>query len=330
MSRLALLVPARNAASVIGRLLDSAEGQTTPFDEVVVYDDASDDATAALAETRHARVLRAATNTGPSHGKNVLALASTCDWLHFHDADDALHPAFVARAHEWIRRDDADVVLFATEDRDDATGEHLSLRTWNDGALRLDAVRYGIVHTLTNCGIYRRSAFLEAGGFDTSDAARYNEDQAMHLRLALKGLRFRADPLPGVVIYQRQGSMSSGHRVECARAHVDVLERTIGSTGTRYAAEIGGRLWRLAGVCGGYSDWTYVRKCVALAAQIGYRDPAEEHAAIRLMARVSPFAAVAVREGLIRAFKPRLRSGMPSVARPSRTAFASSTPHPPQ
>jgi glycosyltransferase involved in cell wall biosynthesis len=330
MSRIALLVPARNAAGVIGRLLDSSERQTAPFDEVVVYDDASSDSTGSLAASRGARVIRTDVNTGPSHGKNILARATDCDWLHFHDADDALHPEFVARSHEWMRRDDADVVLFATEDRDDATDERMSLRVWDDAAVRQDPARYGIVHTITNSGIYRRVAFLAAGGFDTSEAARYNEDQAMHLRLALAGMRFRADGLPGVVIYQRQGSMSSGHRVECARAQVDVLASVVERTGARYVQEIGARLWRLAGVCGGFSDWTYVRKCVALARQIGYRDPEEEHPAIRLMARVSPLAAVAVREGLIRAFRPALRSGMPRAARLSDTAFTPSASHPPQ
>ena len=124
-------------------------------------------------------------------GKNILARTSTCDWIHFHDADDALGPEFVARARAWLARDEFDVLLMGTEDRDDRTGAHLAERRWDDSALVRDSVAYCIVNNVTNCGVYRRLAFLEAGGFDANDDTRYNEDQAMHLRLAIAGLRFQ-------------------------------------------------------------------------------------------------------------------------------------------
>ena len=224
MGRLALLVPARNAESVIGRLLESAR-QGSGFDEILVYDDASSDATGEVARRYGARVVRSDRNTGPSAGKNQLAVESTCDWVHFHDADDALAPGFVDGARRWMAEPGSDAVLFTTEDRDDATGAILARRSWDDAALRMDATRYHIVNTVTNCGIYRRAAFLAAGGFDVDPATKYNEDQAMHLRLALAGLRFRAESAVGVIIYRRANSMSSGHPIECARAHVDVLSR---------------------------------------------------------------------------------------------------------
>ena len=43
--RLALCVPARNAAAHLPRLLETARLQPVPFDEVLVFDDASDDGT---------------------------------------------------------------------------------------------------------------------------------------------------------------------------------------------------------------------------------------------------------------------------------------------
>jgi glycosyltransferase involved in cell wall biosynthesis len=313
MSRLALLVPAFNAERHLDRLFDSVEAQTEPFDDIQVYDDASTDRTAAIAEARGARVVRGATNVGPSRGKNELANASSADWVHFHDADDALHPEFVTRARAWIARDDADVVLFATEDRDDETGRVLRRRLWDDAALQTDAVRYAIRETITNCGIYRRRAFVAAGGFNLDPAVKYNEDQAVHLRLALAGLRFRADDLPGVVIYQRHGSMSSGHRIECARAEIAVLAGAAEATGRRYAADIGARLWRLAGVAAGYGDWPAVRRSLACARDLGYRVPSEEHWAVRALARFTPYGAVAAREASIRLLKPHLRAGMPAV-----------------
>ena len=308
---LALCIPARNAARHLPRLLDSVRRQTRPFDEVWLYDDASTDDTGALARAFDATVVRSDVNTGPSPGKNLLAQKTTAAWVHFHDADEALQPEFVARARTWIARDQADVVLFGTEDRDDATAELLLTRQWDDAEAARDAVAYCIANTVTNCGIYRRSAFLDAGGFDSNDDIKYNEDQAMHLRLALAGLRFRADDYVGVVVYRRGQSMSSGHPIECARAQYQVLANAATATGTRYAAQIGGRLWQLAGILAGFRDWDHVRRCLDLAQRLGYADPHDEHPAVRLAAHVSPFGAIAVREAFIRAFKPRLRRNYP-------------------
>jgi glycosyltransferase involved in cell wall biosynthesis len=309
---IALGIPARNAAGHLPRLLESVQAQTVPFDEVLLYDDASTDATGDIARAFGARVVRTDVNTGPSLGKNELARLTSAEWVHFHDADEALEPEFVARARASVS-DAVDVVLFDTEDRDDITGSVLGQARWGDVALRDDAVRYCIEHTVTNCGVYRRHAFLRAGGFDTDEETKYNEDQAMHLRLALAGLRFSAAGYVGVIVYRRTGSMSSGHPIECARAQLEVLVRAADVTGTKYAGEIGRRLWRLAGVLGGYQDWTSVRRSLVLAERLGYTQPASEHAAVRLLARFSPYGAVRVREAFIRAVKPELRRGMPTV-----------------
>src|SRR3954449_761219 len=94
---LALLIPAYNAAHFLPRLLSSAQAQSVPFDEIWVYDDCSTDDTAAVAESYGAKVVRGAVNIGCSVGKNELAKRTSCNWLHFHDADDELKPGFVAR-----------------------------------------------------------------------------------------------------------------------------------------------------------------------------------------------------------------------------------------
>jgi hypothetical protein len=144
-------------------------------------------------------------------------------------------------------------------------------------------------------------------------ATHYNEDQAMHIRLALAGARFCADPSIAVVINRRSGSMSSGHPVECARAQVEVLARAAAATGTRYRDEVGARAWRLAGVCGSFRDWPTVDRCMRIAADVGYGDPTNENWVVRALAAFDPSMAVRVRESLIRWFKPSLRAGVPAV-----------------
>ena len=310
--RLALGIPARNATAHLPRLFESIRRQTVPFEEVLLYDDASTDGTGDMARAFGARVVRSEVNTGPSLGKNELARMTSAEWVHFHDADEALEPEFVARALAGVS-DAIDVILFDTEDRDDRTGATLGQARWDDVALRRDAIAFCIEHTVTNCGVYRRDAFLRAGGFDTDEATKYNEDQAMHLRLALAGLRFSAAGYLGVIVYRRSGSMSSGHPIECARAQLEVVARAADATGTKYADQVGQRLWTLAGVLGGYQDWVSVRRCLELAGRLGYTRPASVHPAMRILAMFSPYGAVRLREAFIRAVKPQLRHGMPSV-----------------
>ena len=61
--------------------------------------------------------------------------------------------------------DPPDVVLFAYEYRDNETNELLSLRTFDDAALRRDPVDYAIRQQINPfCGLYRREAFLVRGG----------------------------------------------------------------------------------------------------------------------------------------------------------------------
>jgi glycosyltransferase involved in cell wall biosynthesis len=93
-----VIVPARNAASTIGRTLAALAAQDLerPF-EVIVVDDGSDDETAAIAE-RHGdpvRVLRGPAR-GQAEARNAGAAAAGGDALAFTDADCFPRP-------DWLR-----------------------------------------------------------------------------------------------------------------------------------------------------------------------------------------------------------------------------------
>ena len=163
--KLAMLIPAYNAAAYLPRLLGSARRQTQTFDEIWVYDDCSTDNTAAVAERYGARVVRGEINRGCSHGKNKLAAETRCEWIHFHDADDELMPNFVERAHVWIADGRFDVVLFAYEERDDRYMRKLmGYGRFDPACSQCGCAR---LHDPTSdqpaiCGLYRREAFLQS------------------------------------------------------------------------------------------------------------------------------------------------------------------------
>lgn len=312
--RLAMCIPAYNAAKHLPVLLGSAAAQTTPFDEVWVYDDASTDGTSEVARSLGARVVRGEVNRGCSYGKNVLAQETTCEWVHFHDADDALFPNFVAAARRWMTDSGPDVVVFGYDERDPETGRVTAVRRFDDDDLRRDATSYVIRTKIVSiCGLYRRVRFVEAGGYDLDPEVLYNEDVAMHCRLALRGLSFRADASVTVTNFIRTASMSSSNPVPCLRAHVAVMRKTARATGTRYASEISERLWLTAAGAASYLDWDLADAAAQLASSLAPAGRTSGGRAFRAVARLSPRLAIRSRELAIRLLKPRFRRGYPSL-----------------
>jgi glycosyltransferase involved in cell wall biosynthesis len=268
---LALLIPAHNAAQFLPRLLGSAAAQTRPFDEIWVYDDCSSDETAEVAEEHGAKVVRGTVNCGCSRGKNVLANLTTCEWIHFHDADDQLLPQFVDRAHSWMKRDEHDVVVFGSMEREDATGRIIAQSVHHCDELSSDPIGYTIETKISaNSGIYRRSAFLAAGGFDTDPDVLYNEDVAMHCSLARAGLRFAADPEVMMINWRRPESMSAANPAKCFRAHLHVMLKAMKhDPGRAYSPKIAERLWENAGNAASMLDWKTADASGRLAFRLG-------------------------------------------------------------
>ncbi|MBE9005329.1 glycosyltransferase family 2 protein [Fortiea sp. LEGE XX443] len=306
---LALCIPAYNATAYLPRLLESALAQTISFDEIWVYDDCSTDETGKVAAEFEAKVIRGEINRGCSHGKNILAEHTTCEWIHFHDADDALYPNFVEQARKWMVLDNSpDVVLFNYECRRDDTGELIGIRQFDDAELRRDAIAYTIREQINPfCGLYRRSAYLQAGGYDTDPLVLYNEDVAFHCRMAIAGLKFAADSTVTIINYCRANSMSAANQIKCTKAQFHVMRKVAESLNGKYSHEIAQKLWGIAGVAAAYLDWEIADNCVDLAISIHHETPNNLSALFRFLCSFNPYFAIRVRERLIRFLKPQLR-----------------------
>jgi glycosyltransferase involved in cell wall biosynthesis len=307
---LALLIPAYNSSPYLSRLFKSIAEQTQPFDEVWLYDDCSSDDTVEVARGYGAKVVRGTVNMGCSHAKNTLASMTTCDWLHFHDADDEILPQFVEHARAWIARDEHDVVVFGSMEREHGTGRFMAQAVHDNDALAADAVRYTISTKISaNAGIYRRTAFLAAGGFDTDRDVLYNEDVAMHCSLARAGLRFAAEPTVLMVNWRRPGSMSSDDPSKCLRAHYRVMLKALEhDKRNEYHQEIAESLWDNATSAAALLDWPTADASGRLAFRLGGR-PRQQSRLFRKLCLLGPRNALRLREWLIRLLKPRYRAG---------------------
>lgn len=310
---LALLVPAYNAAHLLPNLFETVANQSGQFDEIWVYDDASTDDTARVAERLGANVVRGDINRGCTFAKSVLVGRTHCDWVHFHDADDLLKPNFIFAAGRWLSRPDVDVIVFGCEERWADTAEVISIGIPDDDFLAADPVGYAISRKINAIsGVYRRAAFLAAGGFDLDPDVLYNEDQAYHCALARAGLRFRGDPSVTVTNLRQRTSMWVANQDRCLRAHYHVMRKMLESPlGPRYERAIAERLWHVVAGSSSLLDWDTADAAAALAMRLGGVEAAPSGQVFKMLCRVSPHLALRVREWLIRGLKPKYRQGYP-------------------
>lgn len=89
----AVVMPAMNREGMIRRALQSIQQQTVAPAEVIVVDDASDDATADVAEPLATKVVRLAQRSGSGPARNAGIEAATSTWIAFLDSDDEWEPA---------------------------------------------------------------------------------------------------------------------------------------------------------------------------------------------------------------------------------------------
>jgi glycosyltransferase involved in cell wall biosynthesis len=310
MPSLSLCIPAYNASGHLPRLLRSAQQQTEAFDEILVYDDCSTDNTAEVARSHGAKVVSGDENQGCAVGRKRLAEHATSDWIHFHDADDKLLPSFVERAREWMRKDNPpDVVLFGYEHRRLKDEKLIKKRVYDGNRIKKYPIKYTIKnHINPNSGIYKRKEFLEAGGPDTDPKVLYNEDYAMHCKLAREGLCFDADPEAVSVYYQREGSMSRGNITKCRRARYYVLEKCARNNGQEHGGVIAEKLWELAGSLAADLQWDLADKSAQLAVKLDGRIPSTEGPIFRVLAAIHPQMALRLRENVIRLIWPQWRA----------------------
>ena len=91
-----VIIPVFNNAATISRALDSVFDQSAQPNEIFIVDDASTDNSCAVIEKYiqdkpNAKLLRTATNCGPSAARNTGWAAASSDYIAFLDADDAWH-----------------------------------------------------------------------------------------------------------------------------------------------------------------------------------------------------------------------------------------------
>ncbi|MEZ5998290.1 MAG: glycosyltransferase [Hyphomonas sp.] len=117
-TKVAIVIPLYNDAANIGRAIECAIHQEMPDGfrhEVIVVDDCSTDAGAAIADD-YARRLEKVTvhrlpyNQGPSGARNAALIATDAGWFTPFDSDDVMAPSRIARLLDRATKDGLDLV----------------------------------------------------------------------------------------------------------------------------------------------------------------------------------------------------------------------------
>ena len=180
-----VMIPAYNAQAFIRKALDSVLAQTRAADEIVVVDDGSTDATRAIVAEYGDRVrLMVQQNQGPSVARNSSIATMRTEFVAFIDADDLMAPTRLEEQLSAFAANPAAALCYNGMLQFNARGEERIAP-----APRLQELahhlRFHNPGITPSCMMVRRSAYLQAGGFNT--ALRGVDDWEFMVRMSRVG-----------------------------------------------------------------------------------------------------------------------------------------------
>ncbi len=215
-----------NGGGLLARSVDGVRRQRTPFDRIIVVDNASTDASAeGLPED--VEVIRPGANLGFASGNNLgVAFAPECDWIALINPDAFLAEDWLERMHDGAAQTGAaalgcQLLNDLHPDLLDGAGDavHTSGLAWRvlHGSPR-ELGPQAVCDIFSPCAaaaLYRRSTFDEVGGFEERFFC-YFEDIDLAYRLRLAGYHCAYVP---AAVARHVGSASSGRESDFTIYH---------------------------------------------------------------------------------------------------------------
>jgi glycosyltransferase involved in cell wall biosynthesis len=290
MPRVSVIIPARNAASLLPQALDSVIAQTYDDWEAIVADDASSDGTAGLVAGYHPRVscVRSERNLGIGGARNLALARASGELIALLDADDLLLPTYLERQ---VARYDAAVaggqdVGIVCCDAYELGPEGRRSRTYSERAGWVQSVTLTTLlraNTIFVSALTPRAVVEELGGFATDCLG--TEDYDLWLRIVESGRAVVAVREPLVMYRVADATISTNvaamsravqttYRHALARGRLDARQRRIARRELRLQRCV--ELWeesaRMGGE-GGRIPWSLLVRSGGLAARVVLERP---------------------------------------------------------
>lgn len=219
-----VIIAAMDASETIGRAVRSALKEPE-VGEVIVVDDGSSDATAAVAASSdegsgRLKVISLPENAGPSHARNRALELSSCAFVAILDADDFILPGrfrrLLRQSADWDFI--ADNILLIDAAHADAP---LDVADIAEDGYTLTTLQF-IQGNISQAGVERaeigflkpvmKRAFLDRHGLRYDETMRLGEDYDLYLRALASGARYRIVHACGYGATVRANSLSGRHR----------------------------------------------------------------------------------------------------------------------
>ena len=141
-SSVTAVIPAFRSEKVVIRAIESVLSQSSPVDEIIVVDDASDDRTAQVVRDfainhPQIRLIVNNQNLGPGQSRNAAWNLATSEYLAFLDAEDTWQPKKIELQREWFSANPSEVICgtqhcIIDKDETQSDGEQTSQFTIKD------------------------------------------------------------------------------------------------------------------------------------------------------------------------------------------------------
>jgi glycosyltransferase involved in cell wall biosynthesis len=203
-------MPAHNAAATIAESIESVTGQTSPHWELIVVDDGSTDATAAIvdrfaAEDPRIRRVHEPSQGGVSHARNQGTFSARFEWILYLDADDWLVSTYLEKMTAALAQNPQADAVYCGWVRVTPDGRLVNEQYHSHSEDLFQPLTWYCVFSVHAC-VVRRSLIETVGGWDPS--LRTCEDWDLWLRIARTGARFVALHEFLAVYRMRPGSAS--------------------------------------------------------------------------------------------------------------------------
>ncbi len=212
-----------NGRRFLDELLAGLLGQTHPPFETLLYDNASTDGSAQYVRDNfhRVRVVETGENLGFSRAANRAARQARGEFLALLNPDIKLEADWLAQLVEAARADPevaavaCKLRLYHKPDLLNGVGGAMNRLgyTWDIGMFETDRGQYDapreVLFASAGAALFRRSAWLEAGGFDER-FFMYHEDVDLGWRLWLRG--FRVVTAPAAVAFHHFGGSTGAEQ----------------------------------------------------------------------------------------------------------------------
>lgn len=198
-----VIIPCYNQSHFLNDAFQSVLAQTCVNWECIIVNDGSTDATeevaTSLCKQDHRLQYLSKENGGVSSARNAGIAKASGKYILALDADDKIHPSYLANALEAFEKDKQLFVVYAE-------AEYFGGRT-GQWALPKYSYKALLLNNLIYCSaIFRKSDFEKAGGYDEQLKDGW-EDWELWIRLLYNAKKVFKLPQVGFYYRQKEGSM---------------------------------------------------------------------------------------------------------------------------